>query len=70
MMIYQFSLIFSIGHVNAELYSLAAGTWNSDSFDSGSGHDQLEKWMHNYVNALCINAWQVIFFILFKGIFG
>lgn len=49
----------SIGRVNAELYSLAAGTWNSESFDGGSHQDQLEKWMQNYVNVLCINAWQV-----------
>nr|GME03260.1 GPI ethanolamine phosphate transferase 3 [Ipomoea batatas] len=53
----------SIGRVNAELYSLAAGTWNSESFDGGSHQDQLEKWMQNYVNVLCINAWQVMNYI-------
>ncbi|CAH9088478.1 unnamed protein product [Cuscuta europaea] len=49
----------SIGQVNAELYALAAGTWNLDSFGNGNGQNQLERWMQNYVNALCINAWQV-----------
>ncbi|XP_016459814.2 uncharacterized protein LOC107783358 isoform X2 [Nicotiana tabacum] len=51
----------SIGRVNPELYALAAGTWNLDIFTSKSGLNlsSLERWMQNYVNALCINTWQV-----------
>ncbi|WCJ41278.1 GPI ethanolamine phosphate transferase 2 [Euphorbia peplus] len=51
----------SIGRVNPELYALGAGTWNLDGIQSGSCKDNLElqEWLHNYVNTLCINSWQV-----------
>ncbi|CAN0865258.1 GPI ethanolamine phosphate transferase 3, partial [Linum grandiflorum] len=51
----------SIGSVNAELYALAAGTWNwKDSNTSNYRHQsKTEEWMKNYVNTLCINSWQV-----------
>ncbi|RAL47464.1 hypothetical protein DM860_011202 [Cuscuta australis] len=49
----------SIGQVNSELYALAAGTWDLENFGNGNSQEKLEKWMQNYVNALCINAWQV-----------
>ncbi|XP_057773853.1 uncharacterized protein LOC130993117 isoform X2 [Salvia miltiorrhiza] len=51
----------SIGRVNSELYSLAGGTWNQE--ESITSDDQspseVQSWMLNYVNALCINSWQV-----------
>ncbi|CAI9777096.1 unnamed protein product [Fraxinus pennsylvanica] len=51
----------SIGHVNSELFALAAGTWNLERLAT---HDrqslsELDEWMQNYVNVLCINSWQV-----------
>ncbi|KAL2530676.1 Alkaline-phosphatase-like family protein [Forsythia ovata] len=51
----------SIGHVNSELFALAAGTW---SLEKLAIHDrqslsELDEWMQNYVNVLCINSWQV-----------
>ncbi|CAN1842404.1 GPI ethanolamine phosphate transferase 3 [Linum perenne] len=51
----------SIGSVNAELYALAAGTWNWKDTDSTNYRHQskTEEWMKNYVNTLCINSWQV-----------
>ncbi|MCL7036927.1 hypothetical protein MKW94_014917 [Papaver nudicaule] len=51
----------SIGRVNPELYGLSSGTWNGPVL-SASDHKQwsdLEKWMQNYANVLCINSWQV-----------
>ncbi|CAI0554908.1 unnamed protein product [Linum tenue] len=51
----------SIGSVNAELYALAAGTWNWRDLDTSNQKHQseMEKWMKNYVNTLCVNSWQV-----------
>lgn len=53
--------IFSIGHVNSELFSLAGGIRNHE--ESATGDDQnlseVQSGMLNYVNALCINSWQV-----------
>lgn len=50
----------SIGRVNSELFSLAGGTWNQEK--SATGDDQspseVESWMLNYLNVLCINSWQ------------
>ncbi|OVA16598.1 Type I phosphodiesterase/nucleotide pyrophosphatase/phosphate transferase [Macleaya cordata] len=51
----------SIGRVNPELYSLSSGTWNPPG-TSASNYKHwldLEKWMRNYANVLCINSWQV-----------
>ncbi|CAI0428688.1 unnamed protein product [Linum tenue] len=50
----------SIGSVNAELYALAAGTWNWRDLDTANHQHQsvMEKWMKNYVNTLCTNSWQ------------
>ncbi|KAI3993314.1 hypothetical protein MKX01_010057 [Papaver californicum] len=51
----------SIGRVNPELYGLSSGTWNRPVI-SASNYKQwsdLEKWMQNYANVLCINSWQV-----------
>ncbi|KAL2902722.1 GPI ethanolamine phosphate transferase 3 [Bienertia sinuspersici] len=51
----------SIGRVNPQLYSLGAGTSLSQGIQvKGHGNDSSSmKWMHHYVNSLCINAWQV-----------
>lgn len=51
----------SIGRVNPTLYALAAGTWSLDTHNVGDFQDQsnLEEWMRNYANVLCINSWQV-----------
>ncbi|XP_065866941.1 uncharacterized protein [Euphorbia lathyris] len=51
----------SIGRVNPELYALGAGTWNLEGIGLGSCKDHLElqQWLKNYVNTLCINSWQV-----------
>ncbi|KAK7388107.1 hypothetical protein VNO78_22912 [Psophocarpus tetragonolobus] len=46
----------SIGHINPELYALGADSWNLDASQKLSESD---IWMQNYVNALCINSWQV-----------
>lgn len=53
--------IFSIGHVNSELFSLAGGIWNHEDSATGDGQgpSEVQSWMLNYVNALCINSWQV-----------
>ncbi|KAL8487202.1 hypothetical protein ACS0TY_023757 [Phlomoides rotata] len=51
----------SIGSVNSELYSLAGRTWSQEK--SSTGDDQsrpeVDSWMHDYANVLCINSWQV-----------
>lgn len=54
---------FSIGRVNPELYALGAGTWNLDGINArdSSNLSELEEWLLNYVNVLCINSWQVHF---------
>lgn len=51
----------SIGRVNPELYALGAGTWNLDGINErdSSNLSELEEWLLNYVNVLCINSWQV-----------
>ncbi|KAL1561440.1 GPI ethanolamine phosphate transferase 3-like [Salvia divinorum] len=51
----------SIGKVNSELYSLAGGTWNQEESITGDDGNpsEVQSWMLNYVNALCINSWQV-----------
>uniref|UniRef100_A0A1D1YWQ8 GPI ethanolamine phosphate transferase 3 n=1 Tax=Anthurium amnicola TaxID=1678845 RepID=A0A1D1YWQ8_9ARAE len=48
----------SIGRVNRELYALSAGTWDRRGTNCNSFSD-LEAWMRNYIDALCINCWQV-----------
>ncbi|XP_068659770.1 uncharacterized protein [Aristolochia californica] len=51
----------SIGTVNPELFALVAGTWsgqNTDAMKCACCSD-MELWMQNYVNVLCINSWQV-----------
>ncbi|KAL5973435.1 hypothetical protein ACLOJK_030085 [Asimina triloba] len=54
------ALFNSIGRVNPELYALSAGTWNGQSTNSESLHDSnLEAWLQNYADVLCINCWQV-----------
>lgn len=42
----------SIGRINPELYALSAGTWDPSL-------PTLDEWMRSYINALCINCWQV-----------
>ncbi|KAF9685252.1 hypothetical protein SADUNF_Sadunf03G0035400 [Salix dunnii] len=51
----------SIGRVNPELYALGAGRWNLDGINAwdSSNLSELEEWLLNYVNVLCINSWQV-----------
>ncbi|CAA7061513.1 unnamed protein product [Microthlaspi erraticum] len=46
----------SIGHVNPELYALGSGNFELGNFGTQSA---VEEWMKNYVNVLCVNAWQV-----------
>ncbi|XP_061361608.1 GPI ethanolamine phosphate transferase 3 isoform X2 [Gastrolobium bilobum] len=46
----------SIGHINPELYALGAGGWNLDASQKLS---ELDIWMQDYANVLCINSWQV-----------
>lgn len=51
----------SIGRVNPQLYSLGAGNFFSQNIQV-EGHENdsnLMRWMQHYVNALCVNAWQV-----------
>ncbi|KAG8644427.1 hypothetical protein MANES_11G127500v8 [Manihot esculenta] len=51
----------SIGRVNPELYALGASKWNLEDTGAGDCKNQakLQEWVQNYVNVLCINAWQV-----------
>ncbi|KAL1195447.1 hypothetical protein V5N11_030721 [Cardamine amara subsp. amara] len=51
----------SIGHVNPELYALGSSSLNLDNSDLGNFGTQsaVKEWMENYVNVLCVNAWQV-----------
>ena len=52
---------FSIGRINPVLYALGPGTWNRETHIEGNCQQtDKEAWMHNYVDALCINSWQVI----------
>ncbi|XP_004508065.1 GPI ethanolamine phosphate transferase 3 isoform X2 [Cicer arietinum] len=46
----------SIGRINPELYALGAGSWK---FDASQKLPEVDIWMKNYANALCINTWQV-----------
>ncbi|CAA6668859.1 unnamed protein product [Spirodela intermedia] len=48
----------SIGRVNHELYALSAGTWDRKDTDCNSFSD-LEAWMKNFIDTLCVNCWQV-----------
>ncbi|KNA18547.1 hypothetical protein SOVF_069740 [Spinacia oleracea] len=51
----------SIGRVNPQLYSLGAGDFLSQGIQV-EGHENdsnIMRWMQPYVNALCVNAWQV-----------
>ncbi|KAK3005826.1 hypothetical protein RJ639_016244 [Escallonia herrerae] len=52
---------FSIGRVNPVLYALATGIWKQTSYSVGDPQSpsNLEVWMQNYVDVLCINSWQV-----------
>lgn len=55
------SFHFSIGRINPVLYALGPGTWNRESYNEGNCQQtDKEAWMRNYVDALCINSWQVI----------
>ncbi|WOK99973.1 GPI ethanolamine phosphate transferase 3 [Canna indica] len=51
----------SIGRVNAELYALNARTWEGQATSASDCQllSDLAAWKQNYVNALCINCWQV-----------
>ncbi|XP_047334184.1 GPI ethanolamine phosphate transferase 3 [Impatiens glandulifera] len=51
----------SIGRVSPYLYSLVGGTWDLESSHRSTGQDQsdMEEWMKNYANVLCINSWQI-----------
>ncbi|WOG90976.1 hypothetical protein DCAR_0310223 [Daucus carota subsp. sativus] len=50
----------SIGRINPVLYALGPGTWNRETHIEGNCQQtDKEAWMHNYVDALCINSWQV-----------
>ncbi|ESQ41710.1 hypothetical protein EUTSA_v10012592mg [Eutrema salsugineum] len=51
----------SIGHVNPELYALGSSSWNLDNFELRNFGSQsaVKEWVENYVNVLCVNAWQV-----------
>ncbi|XP_020575148.1 GPI ethanolamine phosphate transferase 3 [Phalaenopsis equestris] len=51
----------SIGRVNLELYALIRRTWETciKGDEKFGSHSQLESWMLNYVNNLCVNSWQV-----------
>ncbi|XP_038977251.1 GPI ethanolamine phosphate transferase 3-like isoform X1 [Phoenix dactylifera] len=51
----------SIGHVNPELYALSASTWDGQKMGTNNckSWSNLEAWMQNYANTLCINCWQV-----------
>ncbi|KAK2977330.1 hypothetical protein RJ640_004073 [Escallonia rubra] len=52
---------FSIGRVNPVLHALATGIWKQKSYNVGDPQSpsNLEAWMQNYVDVLCINSWQV-----------
>ncbi|KAJ0980514.1 hypothetical protein J5N97_008769 [Dioscorea zingiberensis] len=51
----------SIGRVNPEIYALSGGTWDGQWTEMRNQEhcSDLEEWMQNYINVLCINSWQV-----------
>ncbi|KAG8373901.1 hypothetical protein BUALT_Bualt11G0073400 [Buddleja alternifolia] len=51
----------SIGRVNPELFSLVGDTLNPESSNSGGDQSlsEVDSWMQNYANVLCVNSWQV-----------
>ncbi|CAM8935127.1 unnamed protein product [Rhodiola kirilowii] len=51
----------SIGTVEPELYALVAGVegLRSSQLENCENESNLEMWMTNYVNVLCMNSWQV-----------
>lgn len=59
------SFHFSIGRINPVLYALVPGTWNLESYNEGNCQkSNMEAWMRNYVDALCINSWQVLILLV------
>ncbi|XP_073046549.1 uncharacterized protein [Primulina eburnea] len=51
----------SIGRVDSELFSLAGSAWDMPHSMPCSDQraSEVDTWMQNYVNVLCINSWQV-----------
>ncbi|XP_073122694.1 uncharacterized protein [Henckelia pumila] len=51
----------SIGRIDSELFSLAGSAWDMPNSMpcSDQRESEVDTWMQNYVNALCINSWQV-----------
>lgn len=47
--------------MNSELFSLAGRTWNQENSTTGDDQSrpEVDSWMHDYANVLCINSWQV-----------
>lgn len=59
--LHTLSFHFSIGRINPVLYALGPGTWNRESHNERDCQQtDMEAWLSNYVDALCINSWQVI----------
>lgn len=49
--------------MNPELYALGAGTLNFKGVvENCENQSNLEEWMLNYANVLCMNSWQVSLF--------
>ncbi|XP_010549800.1 PREDICTED: GPI ethanolamine phosphate transferase 3 [Tarenaya hassleriana] len=46
----------SIGRVNPELYALGSSSWN---IENDGNQSVSKKWIADYVDILCTNAWQV-----------
>ncbi|CAO2819154.1 unnamed protein product [Amaranthus hypochondriacus] len=49
----------SIGRVNSQLYALGAANFPSQGIQVEGHENKLDNWLPHYVNALCVNAWQV-----------
>ncbi|KAH9606249.1 hypothetical protein KSS87_007709 [Heliosperma pusillum] len=51
----------SIGRINPQLFALGSGSLFPEAFvsESDNGSSIIVRWMQHYVDALCINAWQV-----------
>ncbi|KAK8914641.1 hypothetical protein KSP39_PZI024417 [Platanthera zijinensis] len=51
----------SIGRINPELYALAGSSFEvrNNCAETCGSHSNLDSWMMNYVNNLCLNSWQV-----------